>query len=105
MKVKIHIRQILEIEVNGQKHPGAFQIDSDWNGMHCLKSNGPTCSIIIANIVKPLNTYDRLPKLLGGNIVDGIPIAIEADLVMMSGQLEVHQVKDRPAIPIAAEEP
>lgn len=81
MRAKITIKQTYEVEIDGKPVNGSFQEDSEWEGMIRLKSDSPMGSLIIQNITKSANSYDLIPKILGGNLPVGKEITFEADVV------------------------
>jgi hypothetical protein len=80
-KVKFTIRPSFTLEIDGKPVRGEFVIISDWEGMVKLECTSPRNTIIINAPARPANSYDLLPKMLGGNLKNGAPITFEAEIV------------------------
>lgn len=81
MKAKITIKQVFQIEIDGKPVEGSFSVVSDWEGLVKLESTSPMGSLLIHTPLKQLNTYDLIPKMLGGNKPNGEPLTFEAEVV------------------------
>lgn len=81
MKAKITIQQRFTVEIDGKPVNGDFKIVNDWEGMIKLECTGPCGSLIIHQPTRPANSYDVVPKMLGGNVPNGKEITFEADVV------------------------
>lgn len=71
----------MKLEIDGQRIDGEFTVESTWNGLVRLTSNGPCRSIIIKQPAIPhINVYDSMPKIMGGNAANDAELsAIEAE--------------------------
>lgn len=82
MIAKITIHQVLSVEIDGQEVQGEFRIKDDWEGMVKLECSSPHEIIIIRSPGRPVNHFDIIPKMLGGNKKNGEEVTIEAEVVM-----------------------
>lgn len=58
----------MKLEMDGQPIDGEFTVDGMWNGLICLRSNGPCRKVVIEQPpISHLNVYDSIPKIMGGN--------------------------------------
>ena len=94
MKIKITPRFFMKLEIDGQPIDGEFTVESAWNGLVRLTSNGPCRSVIIKQPpISHLNVYDSLPKIMGGNAANDAELrTIEAEAVTRDFEtpLEAH---------------
>ncbi len=68
MNIKITPRFCMKVEMDGIPLDGEFVVESMWNGLVCLSSNGPCRKVIIEMPkISHLNVYDSLPQVMGGN--------------------------------------
>jgi hypothetical protein len=81
MRAKIIVKQHFEIEIDGKPVNGSYRIVGDWEGMVKLSCDGPVGALIIHSPDKPKNSYDLIPKMLGGNAINGAEITFEAEVV------------------------
>lgn len=73
----------MKLEIDGQPIDGEFTVESTWNGLVRLTSNGPCRSVIIKHpAISHLNVYDSIPKIMGGNAANDAELrTIEAEAV------------------------
>lgn len=69
------------LEVDGEKIPGEFYIESEWNGFACLVCEGPHRRIIIKRPDPPTNHFDRLLRFLGGNRAADAPVVLGVSII------------------------
>jgi hypothetical protein len=83
MNIKITPRFSMKLEIDGQHIDGEFTVESAWNGLVRLTSNGPCRSVNIKHpTISHLNIYDSLPKIMGGNAANDAELrTIEAEAV------------------------
>lgn len=83
MKIKITPRFSMKLEIDGQRIEGEFTVESAWNGLVCLTSNGPCRRIIVKHpTIAHVNVYDSIPKIMGGNAANDAELrVIEAEAV------------------------
>jgi len=69
-----------EIVVDGEKLPGTYTVESEWEGFVKLSSQTPINSIIVRVPRKPPgNHYDLIPKIFGGNRDANKPLEITCE--------------------------
>lgn len=73
----------MKLEIDGQPIAGEFTVESAWNGLVRLTSNGPCRSVIVKHpTISHLNICDSLPKIMGGNAANDAELrTIEAEAV------------------------
>lgn len=87
-KAKIKIVPSFVVEINGEEYPARFQVKSEWNGMIELENTGQSAdSLIIHEPNKMKNSYDFLPKMLGGNLPNGQAVEFEVEVIKLGHNL------------------
>lgn len=67
MNVKIIPTDKFRLEVDGKLIHGEFHVESEWEGMIKLSSDGPINHFIVKKPnLKHLNVYDYVPLIFGG---------------------------------------
>ncbi len=82
MKAVITIVQHFTVEIDGKPVHGEFKVCGEWEGMVKLECSSPHGALIIREpCIAHVNKYDLIPKMFGGNAVNGAKIRFEAEVV------------------------